>query len=95
MAMLLLHVETAQGPDRKLAVNAKDILRMEEVEGSTTTRIIQSDKGPITVRESLDDILNALDEDVIAVKADTPAKAEAKPQAGQPIGHAHVKAGAK
>ena len=92
MTMILLHVQTPTGPDKQLALNTKEILRLEEVEGGTT-QVIQSDRAPTTVKESLDDILNALDEDVVTVGA----KAEAKPpadtaKAHQPI---HAKAGAK
>jgi hypothetical protein len=89
--MILLHTPTPTGPERQVAVNVDEILRMEEVEGGTT-QIIQMDKGPTTVKENLDDILEALGEDVAEVKP-KPEPKEAPAKGGVP--HAGVKAGAK
>jgi hypothetical protein len=89
--MILLHIPTPTGAERQVAVNADEILRMEEVEGGTT-QIIQTDKGPTTVKENLEDILEALGEDVAEVKPKPEAKAEAAKAAAP---HAGVKGGAK
>ena len=78
----------------ELAVNVDEILRMEEIPGGNT-QIIQTDKGPTTVTESLGDILKVLDADVVKVEPPAPPEASTSPKAGQPIGHAHAKAGAR
>lgn len=90
MKILLLHTPTPTGSPKQVAVNADEILRMEEVEGGTT-QIIQQDKGPTTVEENLKDILKALGEEVKEVKPE-PKQQEAgahgePPKPGQPIAH--------
>jgi hypothetical protein len=86
--MLLLHMPTTTGGEKQVAFNADEILRMEEAEGggevsptgqvANGTQIVQSDKGPTMVKESLKDILEALDEEVEEVKP----KPEPKSQTG-------------
>lgn len=105
MKILLLHTPTPTGSPKQVAVNADEILRMEEVEGGTT-QIIQQDKGPTTVMENLKDILKTLGEEVKEVKPE-PKQQEAgqqqpsahsgqqqeAPKPGQPIGQAHKAGG--
>lgn len=107
MKILLLHMPTPTGSPKQVAVNSDEILRMEEVEGGTT-QIIQTDKGPTTVEENLQDILKAIGGEVKEVKpeakqpaAGAGAHQEAGQQEsqalkpGQPIGQAHAKAGGR
>lgn len=106
MKMLVLHIPTSTGSERQVAVNIDEILRMEEIEGGTT-QIIQMDKGPTTVKESLADILKALDDRLgvgamqqmqpmmTETKQPEPAPPPEPPMRGQPIGQRHPKAGAK
>lgn len=100
MKMLLMHTPSPMGPAKQIAVNSDEILRMEEVEGGMT-QIIQQDKGPTTVEESLEDILKTMGE-VKEVKSSKPKPGHEPPEAhggqmgpqpGQPIGQAHQKAG--
>lgn len=88
MKLMLLHTLTPTGSEKQLAVNADEILRMEEVEGGTT-QVIQMDKGPTTVKESLTDILKALGEEVCEVRP------KAEPKSQPPIGQAHARGGMK
>lgn len=90
MKVLLLHMPTPAEADRQVALNSDEILRMEEVPGGGT-QIIQSDKGPTTVKENLPDILKALDEEIAEVPEEKPEKPEPKAAAA----HSAPKAGGR
>lgn len=102
MNVLLLHAPTiTAGITKQLAVNADEILRMEELEGGST-QIVQEDKGPTTVVDSLSDILKTLGSLGATVKEVAPPPAPepppeevAMPKHGTPIGHAHTRAGVR
>lgn len=109
MKILLLHVPSTMptSTPKQVAVNADEILRMEEVEGGTT-QIIQQDKGPTTVEENLQDILKALGGEVKEVKSEKQqpgqqpgqqqhaGQQQEAPKPGQPIGqHSAPKAGGR